>query len=876
MIHYGCASLFLIFFLLVRGRVLKLQRIVIVFPLLAIALPTVSASGMILVREGKPVCIIVTGNNPVPSQNVAAEELQYHLEKMTGAVVPIVAEKDLGPTDAILILVGQSNLLKSKGIDTTQLKRETFIVKTMDNVLILAGEDGGTRNPHTEPYHSSRVRTGTLFAVYDLLQDEFGVRWIWPGQTGEVIPKRKTVEVGDLNIQEAPKMFQRHFRQALRQSAVTDGMRIFPRFIEANRKLLEQMIAESSQWRKRMRLGYSQRFSYGHAFTQWYDRYHEQYPEIFAMQPDGTRGIASDTYPKEFVKMCVSSPKLVDLIVEEFKQRNAENPDYHYVNVVENDGSQGFCVCENCKAWDHQLTENQRQQLLARGLDGSQIDELYTTGKNGLPISLSNRYFRFYNILAKRLRDVDPEAYVTAYAYSRYRYAPIDLPLQRNIFVGLIGFNRYPMDSKTHQAEVENFMAWKRAGIDRLFFRPNSFFYVPGHGVPWSGVHQMGEDLKMLISNGIVATDFDTLNGHWSTTAPTYYVLARMHWDTETSVENLLDEWCGAFGPAAAPIKEYFDMWEKVYQDRMTGDEAEKVLAKADKERGLRVWKSAGLVFTPEDFTKARRFLDHACALAEPLNNPDLLRRIHVLELGLRHGELMSQSAKFSIAKNFYEEDIYFAEHWPRVQKIYRVREKLADLHAHDVLWLSSFEIRMHDMFATRVWHDFQGRAWQPVMTPADMKWCFQVDPKGIGEAESWQDKILEQPKIFNRNPYLHLFYSGWDGLRGMTAWKRKHKNQPPINGWYQIAFTVPQDIATPDATLYIPHISGETAKVWVDGRLLRSINKADIDSRMPVVISLNEAGIQPDQEFRLTIKVNAPKGGGLIGPAYIARPSDE
>ena len=812
----------------------------------------------------------------MPSQKVAAEELQYHLERMTGAIVPIAAEKDLGETDVTLILLGQSDLLKSKGIDTTQLKRETFIVKTIDNALILAGEDGGVRNPYNEPYDSSRVRTGTLFAVYDFLQDQCGVRWIWPGETGEVIPKRKTVEVGKLNIQETPKMFQRHFRQALRQSTVEEAMRSFPRFVEANKELIDQMTAESSQWRKRMRLGYSRKFSYGHAFTQWYDRHIDHYPEIFAMQPDGHRGLPSSTYPKEFVKMCVSSLKLVDLIVEEFKQRNAKDPDYHYVNAVENDGSQGFCICKGCKAWDHRLTKAERQQLLARGLDGSEIDELYTTGKDGLPRSLTNRYFRFYNILAKRLRKVDPEAHVTAYAYSRYRYAPIDLPLESNIFVGLIGFNRYPMDAKTHQAEVENFIGWRQTGIDRLFFRPNSFFYVPGHGVPWSGVRQMGEDLEMLISNGIVATDFDTLNGHWSTTAPTYYVLGRMQWDTEAGVEKLFDEWCGAFGPAATAIKEYFDMWEKAYLDRITGPEAEEVLAKADKERGLRVWKSVGLVFAPEDFAKARGILDHARTLAEPLDDPDLLRRIHVLELGLRHGELISQSARFSIAKNFFEEDIYFAEHWPLVRKIYSVREKLADFHAHDVLWLNYFEIRMHDMFATRLWHDFEGRPWQPVMMPADRKWCFQVDPEGVGEAKAWQEKTLKQPKIFNRNPYIHLFYSGWDGLRGMTAWKRKHKNQQPINGWYQIAFTVPQDIATPDAVLYIPHISGENAKLWMDGKLLKEIDKTHMESEMPVVIGLNEAGIQPGREFRLTIKVHAPKGGGLIGPAYIAKPSNE
>jgi hypothetical protein len=264
----------------------------------------------------------------------------------------------------------------------------------------------------------------------------------------------------------------------------------------------------------------------------------------------------------------------------------------------------------------------------------------------------------------------------------------------------------------------------------------------------------MGEDLEMLISNGMVATDFDTLNGHWSTTAPTYYVLARMHWDTEAGVEGLFDEWCETFGPAAAPIKEYFDMWEKAYLDRMTGAEAEEILLKADRERGLRVWKSVGLVLTPEDFAKARGLLDRARTLAKPLNDRDLLGRIHILELGLRHGELMSQSARFSIAKNFYEEDVYFAEHWPLVQEIYRVREKLADLHAHDILWLNYFEIRMHDMFATRLWHDFEGRPWQPVMTPANIKWRFQVDPEGIGEVNRWQEKILEQPRVFNRKEF--------------------------------------------------------------------------------------------------------------------------
>ncbi|NCQ32665.1 MAG: hypothetical protein GW911_33200 [Armatimonadetes bacterium] len=32
-----------------------------------------------------------------------------------------------------------------------------------------------------------------LWAVYDFLQDQLGCRWIWSGDLGRVVPKRKTV-----------------------------------------------------------------------------------------------------------------------------------------------------------------------------------------------------------------------------------------------------------------------------------------------------------------------------------------------------------------------------------------------------------------------------------------------------------------------------------------------------------------------------------------------------------------------------------------------------------------------------------------------------------------------------------------------------------
>ena len=59
-----------------------------------------------LTREGKPLAVIVTAEEPTAVADFAAAELQYHVQQITGAVLPIVTEgtKVTGPR----ILVGKS------------------------------------------------------------------------------------------------------------------------------------------------------------------------------------------------------------------------------------------------------------------------------------------------------------------------------------------------------------------------------------------------------------------------------------------------------------------------------------------------------------------------------------------------------------------------------------------------------------------------------------------------------------------------------------------------------------------------------------------------------------------------------------------------
>lgn len=840
---------------------------------LATAVVAVSASALTLIQDGQPVSVIVTANNPVPVQKLAAEELQYHLKKMTGATVQIVAEKDLGDLQGVRILVGQSDLLKSKGVDTTQLPRETFIVKTLDGALVLAGEDGGDVNVRKARLDNLRVRTGTLYAVYDFLQDQLGVRWLWPGELGEVIPKAATVTVNDLNIQETPKLFQRYWRQGTRPKMQDAGAHNFPRYVAARKPLMDEMFDEEVLWLKRMKMGASYKLPYGHAFTEDYETRRITMPEIYAMQPDGHRGLPNEAYPPEMVKICVTEPKLLEMVLQEFRMNNAQNPDLHYVNACENDGGTGYCVCERCLEWD-KLPEGVAHEFPPMGIDGNDLDwPSLVTPRGRDNDSLSHRYFRFYNIVARRLKEIDPEAKLVAYAYSRFRYLPVGMDIEPNMLLGIMLFSFYPRTEAERQIHMDNLIGWQKTGVE-LFFRPNSFYYNPACGIPWSAARQMGDDLGFVLSRGVGCTDFDSLAGFWATEAPTMYTLARMHWDTTQGSEQLLSEWCEAFGPAAQPVKAYFDHWEKVFNEAYTRPDSQEIQDRTGNGTPWGRFRGVGMLITDDDFAQAKGFLDQARQAAEAADNDTLLKRIHVLELGLRHGELTARTTKFCIEKTSFDEATDYTELWPMVDELCKVREEMAALHAFNPLYLNWFEVLQHDMHGTRVWLDFFERPWRPVMTPAESKWAFVPDPDGVGEEQGWQGKSISDKTILRWGPYFHIFYANWDRCRPTTVWKRETGRKDVVNGWYQTTFSIPESAFMPDAALYVPYVIGDGLKVWIDGKLVREADKAEISTRNPITIPLKDTGITPGKELLLTIKVNAPTGGGLIGPVYVSEPA--
>ena len=140
---------------------------------------------------------IVLPEMPTASESFAAKELKYHLEKATGEAVSIVAEgESVGRDDPIAppagscdqpvrrFYVGNTKALANAGIDYASLQVEERVVKGVGGDVYLAGGElpGFDEIVKTEKFRTSYALAGggTLYAAYDFLENEMGVRWIWP------------------------------------------------------------------------------------------------------------------------------------------------------------------------------------------------------------------------------------------------------------------------------------------------------------------------------------------------------------------------------------------------------------------------------------------------------------------------------------------------------------------------------------------------------------------------------------------------------------------------------------------------------------------------------------------------------------------------
>ena len=566
-----------------------------------------------IVKDGVSKCTIVRGNH-TKSTELAVKTLQEAIEKCTGAKLNVIddnAQAKRPDVEGNLIIVGDCPYARSKGLDSTKLKLEEFIVKADGKDLFLLGHDkanpkeratGAPQPPHPE-MDSRRYSPATLWAVTEILDRYAGVRFLWPGKDGTYYPACKNLSV--------PKNCDLKLRPPLSRRQL---------WFFANLKM-KQHYDDFNLYMMLQRQGSRITTHFVHAFDHWAGRYAKTKPKLFAIDPQGRR----DHYWNKSLhqaKFCISNPEVLKLMLKEW--RAAGSPKQW--NIGPNDG-RGFCVCPNCRKLDSKET----QKLDAKKVWAGRCD-------------LTLRHVWLWNKLLREMEKTTPDIQCFSFGYGAYKYFPKNAKLNSGMFIAVV-----PPDSSANGDGMKVWNGWSGSGA-KVLLRPNWLHSFPL--APYYPLQPVAQFMLKTIADGSVGYEQDSILYGWSTQAPYYYMLARLSYRPDLSLDTIKKEFASAFGAGADDIYDYIGYWENFTVKVKAGVAEEngapsnglfgQALRKRPKMRANLLysgWEALPLIYTTKVIAGAEKFLNMA---EKKIENSDqaVLTKLKFLKDGLRHLKL--------------------------------------------------------------------------------------------------------------------------------------------------------------------------------------------------------------------------------------------
>jgi len=525
-----------------------------------------------------PSLSVVLPAKPSRIETFAAEELRYHLNKAGLGRADVEGEDKLVASgDIRRFFIGATESAKRAGIRVEKLAVEEHLVKGVGRDVYLVGGDRDLVDKSLKmPFvdDGGKFSPGTLYAVYEFLEKTMGVKWLWPGESGEVIPRRDLPKTDGLLLRGREPLVLRRY------GGESDTVRepvgdTFYGWADVENARTD--IARRKLWLVRNRLGARRKFNGSHAFTDWWRRYGKDHPEYFALLPNGRREALEGDKDGRNTTLCVSNPDLHRQIVANWNGSGSSRTQPYYtacVNACEND-TPGMCTCAKCRAWDAddpRFGENPywrgetkgpfknagRFRILSSVLWG---EDGKTKVKQGVP-SLSDRYVKFYNAILAAAREKVRGAEVFGYAYANYSEPPRETKVADGIIVSYVPRMFFPYTAQDSAAFRSDWGGWRTAGATQMIYRPN--YMLAGGNLPICSARRIADDIGFAATNGMIAISQDSLTGVWSAQSLHNYVVTRLMREPTAGFTKLRDEYLSAFGPAAPQIRDYCDLVESV------------------------------------------------------------------------------------------------------------------------------------------------------------------------------------------------------------------------------------------------------------------------------------------------------------------------
>jgi hypothetical protein len=519
-----------------------------------------------LVENGQSAYTIVVQPAASNSEKHAAEDLQAHFKACAGVELPIAGQP---PADgAPMIVLGCGPVAKSLGVDpgADQLGEQGYQVKTVAPHLVIAGTPA----------------VGTLYGVYDFLENQLGVRWYAPGVVKT--PAVKDLPLPQLDAVVRPAFLWRHTSYT-RPGGDAD-------FFTRQRENDGGAGPDSPQ-------GLQYEFD-GRCHS--YFRYINP-DEFFATHPEYFSEIGGVRRNNE-TQICLTNPEVLEIVTERMLKRMAETPGVRQHNFSQMDWY-NYCECPKCAA----------------------MNEQYGT--------LGGTQFWFVNQLAERTSKVYPDKLIGTLAYMYTEEAPKGLEMHPNVAVWLC--HMYPSCDSHPIATCPLNADYKRRALDwsKLCSHLYMWHYIVDFAHyynPFPNFDSMAADMRFyhdIGAEGIYLQGMSATGGggEFSLLRPYYgtRLLANPDCDADAVIRDFLD---GYYGAAAGPIYQYI----RLLHDKVRNENIH-----------MHLYTNPAQGYLPDDtLEQAAALFDQAEDAVK--DDPELLERVRVCRMPLVYARLFPRN----------------------------------------------------------------------------------------------------------------------------------------------------------------------------------------------------------------------------------------
>ena len=433
----------------------------------------------------------------------ATEEFRAVYARATDTELPIHAQPTAS-TNRVFVGAAAADLPTAPSLATDDLEEEDCRYVVADGDVAIAG--GGQR--------------GTLYAVYEFLEDRLGARFLAPEHT--YVPDDAVTDdlLAPAEYTYRPPLEFRYSYYGVVQNDPTYAARVRNNTVTDEPEL---------GGRTSMRL-------INHSVSRWVntDEHGHEHPEYFALV-DGERrnDVDSDAYGTQ---PCPTEPAVRELILEGVLDELAAEPERTNISVGQNDNTY-YCRCPDCQA----IIDRERSPM------GPHLD--------------------LVNEVADVVAEEHPGVKVGTLAYQYTRTPPAEMEPRENVQIQLCSIEAcilHPIEDPECEQNVDfcaDLAAWNELTDQIYIWNYNTNFR--NYLQPCPNLRVIGPNVRYFVDNGAKgifmqaagrgarATEFDHLRN---------YLMSTLLWDPTRDEEDILDEFLELhYQEAAPPIREWLE-----------------------------------------------------------------------------------------------------------------------------------------------------------------------------------------------------------------------------------------------------------------------------------------------------------------------------